>query len=89
MRAAARGTGFYDGYVGDGATVPWQVGFPPLGELLWVYKTYLDFRWPEAFRLHDFLYTPWGQLIQVTRLEADNALREEITLGSPVDALVV
>lgn len=56
---------------------------------LWVYKHYLDLRFPFAFKLHDFLYTPYGKLINVTREEADSALRELIEVTSIVDAAIV
>lgn len=89
LRAAAMSTGTYAAYAGDGATVPWQCSPPPIGMLLYVYKTYLDARWWEAFRLHDWLYTPYGALIHAERLECDLALREEIERDSPVDAAIV
>lgn len=89
LRAEAQATGFWDAYQGDGASVPWQVMPPPANMLLFAYKTYLDSRWPEAFRLHDWLYTPYGALINVTRLEADEALFEEINVDSPFDANIV
>lgn len=90
--ADATATGLYAGYVGDGASVPWQVALPlslPLGATMLLYKFYLDAHWPEAFKLHDWLYTPWGSLISVTREEADDALRELIEVDSPVDAFIV
>lgn len=89
LRAEAEATGFWDAYVGDGASVPWQVMNVPDNVYLWAYKTYLDFRWPSAFRLHDWLYTPYGALINVTRLEADEALFEEIARDSLQDATIV
>jgi hypothetical protein len=89
LRAEAEATGFWEAYEGDGASVPWQIVPPPHGLLLWAYKSYLDANWPEAFRLHDWLYTAYGQLINVTRLEADEALREEIAVDSPIDAAIV
>lgn len=97
LRAAALATGWWDGphlvYVGDGASVPWEVGYyipwQSLGGFLYAYKVYLDARWPAAFRLHDWLYTPYGALINVTRDEADNALYEDIAPDSPIDAQTV
>jgi len=89
LRDAAMATGLFADYVGDGATVPWQVGTPPLDYLLFAYKFYLDSRWPASFKLHDWLYTPWGGLIAVGREEADLALFEEIFRDSPVDAGIV
>lgn len=92
LRAAAIATGRFSLYQGDGASVPWDVFAAmslPLGASTYAYKLYLDRRWPEAFRLHDWLYTRYGSLISATREEADAALREEIAVGSRVDALVV
>lgn len=90
--AEATATGTYEGYNGDGASVPWQVALPanlPLGFTMFAYKAYLDFRWPHAFRLHDWCYTPYGALINCTRAEADNALYELIAVDSSIDALIV
>lgn len=89
LRAAAQATGFFRHYQGDGASIPWQTGIAGIPTILGIWKAYLDFRWPEQFRLHDWNYTPWGALINVTQLEADNALFEEINRDSPVDALIV
>lgn len=89
LRSAAIATGTYEAYVGDGASVPWQCSPGPLGVLLYVYKAYLDGKWWEAFRLHDWCYTPFGALIEVGREECDLALREEIAVESPVDAAIV
>jgi len=86
---AATATGQYADYVGDGASVPWELVIPPGNVLLYLYKRYLDARWPEAFKLHDFLYTPYGQLIRVTREEADSALYEIIARDSIIDATIV
>lgn len=85
-------TGTFNNYVGDGASVPWQVALPfsvPLGLTLWAYKAYLDASFPLAFKLHDWCYTPYGTLISVTREEADAAMRDIIALTSPADAAVV
>lgn len=90
--AAATATGTFEHYVGDGASVPWQVALPgslPAALTLWMYKTYLDANWPAGFKLHDWCYTPYGALIDVTRLEADDALREYIAIDSTVDAAIV
>jgi len=90
--AAATATGTFAGYIGDGASVPWQVALlvsRPLGYTLWTYQAYLDFRWPAGFKLHDWCYTPYGGLIDVTRDEADSALREYIARDSAIDAAIV
>jgi len=90
--AAATATGYYADYVGDGASVPWQVALPlslPLGATMWVYKAYLDANWPHAFKLHDWLYTPYGSLIDADREETDAALRDLIAVDSPIDAAIV
>lgn len=92
LRAAALATGTFENYVGDGASVPWEVALPlslPVGFTFFTYKTYLDARWPHAFKLHDWAYTPYGALINITREEADSALREDIAVDSPVDAEIV
>src|SRR5260221_12795330 len=86
---AATRSGTYADYFGDGATVPWDLVPPPGGQLLYVYKLYLDARWPQAFRLHDWCYTPLGAMIQVTREEADHALFEIIARDSLNDATIV
>lgn len=90
--AAATATGTFADYVGDGASVPWQVMNvinQPVGTTMWAYKAYLDARWPPAFKLHDWLYTPYGALINATREESDLALREFIARDSLIDALIV
>jgi len=90
--AAALATGTFADYVGDGASVPWQVAGSvsmPAGFTMWAYKAYLDVSFPAAFKLHDWCYTPYGALISVTRSEADNALEEYIARTSPIDAAVV
>jgi len=90
--AAATTTGTFTNYRGDGASVPWQVAIGislPAGFTMWAYKQYLDFRFPDAFKLHDWCYTPYGRLIAVTREEADSAMRELIAVTSPVDAEIV
>lgn len=96
LTAAAEATGTYAGYAGDGATVPWEIAavFSALaGAALWQYKGHLDQRYPEAFRLHDWLYTPYGSLISATREESDSALRDQILAsGDPtsgIDAEIV
>jgi hypothetical protein len=96
LRAAAIATGLFDGprrqYVGDGYSVPYQVcvGVAPIpGGLMWAYKAYLDARWKEFSRLHDWLYTPYGGLINATQEESDLALREELDSVSTLDAETV
>lgn len=89
LRRAARATGYFDDYVGDGASVPWYIPPFPANLYLWTYKQYLDYRWPQTFVLHDWLYTPYGQLINVTREEADHVLLEEIGRDSPIDGQIV
>jgi hypothetical protein len=92
LEAAALATGTYANYVGDGASVPWQVfsaTLPPVGFTMWAYKAYLDARFPNAFKLHDWCYTPYGALINVTRQEADSGMRELIAQVSPIDAEIV
>lgn len=81
LTAAAISTGTYSSYQGDGATVPYEMAeqfSTLLGVSLQAYKEHLDSSYPEAFRLHDWLYTPYGQLIGVGREEADRALAEQI-----------
>lgn len=92
----AQATGTYAGYVGDGASIPWQtVGWvaPPLGFSMLAYKEWLDSRYPAAFKLHDWIYTPYGGLITATQVEADQALRQQILdiggITSIVDANLV
>ncbi len=90
--AAATATGTFTDYVGDGFSVPWQVALPgalPVAVTLLAYKTYLDARWPAGAKLHDWCYTPYGTAIEVTRLEADNALREYIARDSLADSIIV
>ena len=87
--AAARATGTYDSYVGDGASIPWESLIFPANYLLYTYKIYLDSNWPQAFQLHDWCYTILGALIAVTREEADNALYEIIARDSIPDARIV
>lgn len=89
LRAAATATGTFTSYQGDGASVPWEMMAVPFNLYLWAYKQYLDSLWPEAFRLHDWLYTPYGTLINATQEESDLALFEEIAVGSPADAVIV
>lgn len=61
----------------------------PLGFTMWGYKAYLDSRYLEYSRLHDWLYTPYGKLINATQEEADDALYEELATQSVADAIVV
>lgn len=82
LLAAATATGTYAEYVGDGATVPYEVNArwnPDYGFFTQqTFKEHLDENYEEAFRLHDWCYTPYGSLIGVTREEADMALGEMI-----------
>jgi len=90
--ADATASGTFADYQGDGASVPWQVMTvfsQPAGMTMWVYKAYLDARWPAGFKLHDWCYTPYGALIACTREEADLALREYIARDSIIDAEIV
>lgn len=90
LRAAARATGTYDDYIGDGASVPWDSPlFFPYNAALYVFKLYLDEGWPETFRLHDWTYTPLGALINVTREEADHVILEEMSPRDPISARIV
>jgi hypothetical protein len=84
LRAAALATGTFATYQGDGATVPWSSVPPPLSFTLLGFKQYLDARFPETFRLHDWLYTPYGQLINAEQEESDQIFLQEI---SPYDFL--
>jgi hypothetical protein len=93
LLAAAKATGTFDAYHGDGATVPWEIAdrFSTLAGIgLYEYKAHLDATYPECFRLHDWCYTPYGSLISVTREEADAAMSECIfkhaTVQSAIDA---
>lgn len=89
---AALATGTFADYVGDGYSVPWEVALPlnlPIGYTLWTYKAYLDANWPDGAKLHDWCYTPYGSLINVTREESDLALFEYINRFSPIDAAIV
>lgn len=96
LTAAATATGLFAGprrvYVGDGYSVPYQicVGPVPIGfPTLYAYKLYLDFICPEGAHLHDWLYTPYGELIGVTQVEADDAIQEILGRVSLRDALIV
>lgn len=96
LRAAATATGLFNGprrqYVGNGYSVPWSVATyesVPDGFTMWSYKAYLDANYLEYSRLHDWLYTPYGKLINCTQVEADDALQEELNTVSPVDAVIV
>lgn len=85
----ATATGTYATYWGDGASVPWEDVVFPLDFLLYTYQQYLTRTYPQAFRLHDWCYTPLGALIQVTREEADSALFDMLALESLRDARIV
>jgi len=93
---AAESTGTWDTYVGDGASIPWEtcgVVAPPFALTMLGYKQWLDARYPQAFRLHDWLYTPYGNLIAATQAEADSAMAAQIlAIGGPtavIDSAVV
>lgn len=96
LRAAATATGLFDGpkreYVGDGYSVPWEVSVGPL-PIQWpnvyAFKLYLDTFYKEYSRLHDWLYTPYGKIINATQQESDDALQEELSHDDPVSAVVV
>jgi len=87
LTADALATGTFADYKGDGATVPYEMtaAFSALAGLaLWQYKQHLDASYPQAFKLHDWCYTPYGQLIAVGRDEADAALSDQIlAIGGP------
>jgi len=92
LLAAATATGTFASYVGDGYTVPWEVALPhsvPLGFTMYAYKAYLDANWPAGAKLHDWLYTPYGALINATRDESDLALYEYIARDSTFHASIV
>lgn len=89
LRAAVERHPAYAGFRGDGASVPWQVSPPGLMLPLLAYKTYLDLRWPEAFRRHDFLYDPISSDLGHTREEADTLLYDDISVDSRADAWIV
>jgi len=77
LEAAAIATGTYDAYVGDGASVPVPVTWfwsNAAGRSMQAYKEHLDENYRQAFRLHDWCYTPYGALIGVSKVEADNAM---------------
>lgn len=95
LRIEAIGTGWFQGphlfYKGDGYSIPHQAWYvPPIADtLLYAWKRYLDDNYGEYARLHDWLYTPYGQLINVTREEADAALFEELSRDDPTSAYYV
>lgn len=92
LRAAAVRTGTYTPYVGDGASVPWETVILvslPAGLTLRAFKAYLDAAAPEAFKLHDWLYTLYGRFILASREEADMALFEELAVADPIAARIV
>jgi len=96
LRADATATGTFNGpilnYVGDGYSVPYECPYAryiTFSGALWSYKLYLDTFYKEYSRLHDWLYTPYGRLIQADQDESDRALREELATQSPVDAEIV
>lgn len=96
LRADATATGMFNGptldYVGDGYSVPYECPFGRYrltNGVLLSYKLYLDAFFKEYSRLHDWLYTPYGRLIQADQDESDRALREELAQDSPVDAEIV
>lgn len=96
LRAAANATGYFNGpklgYHGDGYSIPYEAWYVPPGNFsgnLYAFKLYLDTFHREYSRLHDWLYTPYGALINVTQEEADLALREELSAVDPVSGEVV
>lgn len=96
LRAAAIATGLFDGprrvYVGNGYSVPYEApgaASVPVGFSMYTYKYYLDTHYLEFSRLHDWLYTPYGKLINCTQQEADDALQEELATESVFDSIVV
>jgi len=73
---------------GDGASVPFA-GLPFVWAIPFTsFKSYLDARFPDAFRLHDFLYSQVAAATGISRAEADAALFIEL-LDDPVSAIVV
>lgn len=96
LRADATATGLFNGprrnYVGNGYSVPYEapsVAGVPAGYSMWGYKYYLDTNYLEYSRLHDWLYTPYGKLINATQQEADDALQEELATQSVPDSIIV
>src|SRR5262245_41106948 len=88
----ATATGTFENYIGDGASVPWQVAqsaMLPLGFTMQLYKFYLDLHWWAGFKLHDWCYTPYSTETDITREEADLALWEFIARDSGVHAGIV
>jgi len=76
--------------IGDGASVPWQK-FPGLTKYIArLYKLYLDREFPDAFLVHDFLYSPEGvAVVGLTRRQADTILYLMIVEHGPVSADIV
>jgi hypothetical protein len=88
IRAIVEESPYWEGYTGDGASIPWQYLPPPYNLYLLAYKGYLDTRWPEAFRLHDFLYSLASEGLGVERKEADDCLFIDMA-DSPLDSQIV
>lgn len=89
VRAAAEADPAYSGFVGDGASIPWQYFPPPISFGLLAYKTYLDALAPGSFKLHDFLYATESIPLRITREDADFTLFFELLPLNPSDAAVV
>ena len=96
LRAAAEATGLFNGprrqYVGDGYSVPWETNVGPVPVRFpsqYAFKLYLDTFFIEFSRLHDWLYTPYGKLINCTQEEADDALEEELSAVDPISGPIV
>lgn len=89
VRRLAEADPQYAGFVGDGASVPWEVFPPPYSCVLWAYKAHLDNLCPECFKLHDFLYSPLATYLPVTKEDADLTLLAELLPLSSIDANVV
>lgn len=96
LRADATATGLFNGpqrnYVGDGYSIPQSTSTGPLPvgiPTMAAFKLYLDTFYLEYSRLHDWLYTPYGKIINATQEEADNALQEELSASDPVSGQIV
>lgn len=75
---------------GNGASVPWQkfgsVGAMASGA---AYKYYLDSRFPEAFRVHDYLYSIAGAETGLTKAQADTILYQMVAPQDAASAWIV
>ena len=75
---------------GNGASVPWEKlsGVYQLDAA--AFKAYLDWRFPAAFRLHDYLYSKEGiDELHLTRNQADEILRLSLAPYDPISATIV